>query len=315
MSPRTRESAVLDWLLEEDQPAVRYFALTDLLDRPASDEQVKTAKSQIASKGWAMDILGKQKKEGNWESRKDLYGPKYTGSNWMMLILSDLGLNSSDPRIDRAARLFLHDWLRKDLKEGDAEICVVGNLARFLTRFGYSDEPRVKYIFNWIVEHQKEDGGWHCFESETGTLDCWEGLAAYAALPREAWTRSMKRSVERGAEFYLDRRLTEEGQRYVPWFRLHYPNHYYYDFLVGLDVLTALGYGGDKRLEPALALLKSKRNARGQWKIEAAHPDIGRGANYSQRKKPTPFQLEEVGKPSKWVTLKATRILKRVDES
>ena len=116
-----------------------------------------------------------------------------------------------------------------------------------LTRFGYDDDFRVRKLFDRLVEDQKDDGGWHCFESTRGTLDCWEGLAAFAALPRSKRTRGIKNSIERGAEFYLARNLFREG-RYPPWFRLHYPNHYYYDILVGLDVITKLGYGGDRRL-------------------------------------------------------------------
>ena len=78
-------------------------------------------------------------------------------------------------------------------------------------------------------------------KSDSGTLDCWEGLVAYITLPRQRWTRSIKRSAERGAKFYLYRRLFEERRKYEPWFRFHYPNHYYYDLLVGLHIITALG--------------------------------------------------------------------------
>ncbi|MDG7000803.1 MAG: hypothetical protein JRN15_17050, partial [Nitrososphaerota archaeon] len=97
----------------------------------------------------------------------------------------------------------------------------------------------------------KEDGGWHCFQSEKGTLDCWEALAAFAILPRQKWNKGIKRSVERGTEFYLEHRLYREGRRYEPWFRFHYPTHYYYDILVGLDIVTSLGRADDKRLTPA----------------------------------------------------------------
>ncbi len=35
-----QEKSVLDWLLEEDQPSVRYLALRQLLDRPEDDAEV-----------------------------------------------------------------------------------------------------------------------------------------------------------------------------------------------------------------------------------------------------------------------------------
>src|SRR5207249_4039672 len=78
----------------------------------------------------------------------------------------------------------------------------------------------------------------------------------------------MERSISRGAEFYLERKLFEEGRRYAPWFRFHYPTHYYYDVLVGLDVLTVLGYAGDRRLQPALRILREKRQSDGTWFLD-----------------------------------------------
>ena len=173
----------------------------------------------------------------------------------------------------------------------------------------------MRKLFDRLVEDQKEDGGWHCFESSKGTLDCWEALAVFAALPKSKQTRKIKNSIERGAEFYLHRRLFDGGQKYLPWFRFHYPNHYYYDVLVGLDVITRLGYGGDRRLRAALEILKQKRLEDGTWILDRVHPDLGVGAQYSLRKKVRPFALEEAGKPSKWITLTALRVLKRVEES
>jgi len=110
----------------------------------------------------------------------------------------------------------------------------------------------------------------------------------------------------------------EDGEKkYPPWFRLHYPNHYCYDVLVGLDVITRLGYAGDKRLEPALRLLAEKTRKAGRWVIDKAHPDFEPRCrpNYRTEGEPKPFSLEEPGKPSKWITLTALRVLKRVNDA
>jgi len=161
--------------------------------------------------------------------------------------LADLGVTRADPRIRRTARLILDRWSQKDgdLSGESGEICVTGNAVRTLIRFGYLDDPVVQRSIEWIVRTRKPDGGWHCFPSRTGTLDGWEGLAALGKSRRKSGTnRSVKPSP--GAEFYLRRHLMDEGNvRYPPWFRIHYPNHYYYDILVGLRTLTRLGYGGD----------------------------------------------------------------------
>ena len=309
------EREVVDWLLEEDQPAVRYYTLVDLLDRSQGDDEVKQAYADISKKGWAFDILSEQREKGYWESRKSLYRPKYTATNWRAIVLSDLGLTSKNKKIKKAADLFFKDWLALPSGENifNDEVCIVGNAARMLTRFGYEDDFRVKKLFDRLVEDQKDDGGWHCFESSHGTLDCWEGLAAFAALPKSKRTRSIKNSIDRGAEFYLERKLFHEG-RYLPWFKFHYPNHYYYDVLVGLDVITKLDYGSDKRLSAALKILNEKR-IDGKWLLDGIHPDIGSGAQYRLRRDVKPFALEEPRRPSKWITLTALRVLKRVESS
>ena len=310
---------VLDWLLEKEHPSVRYYTLVDLLDRKRNDLEAREALSQIPRIGWAAEILSTQAPSGNWESLRSLYRPKYTATNWRAIVLADLGITAKDARIGATCDLFFEKWLstRKPSLFDDPEVCVVGNLARTLARFGYADDARVRRLFDRLVSSQKDDGGWHCFPSDNGSLDCWEGLAAYAALQRRKWTSSIKRSVERGVEFYLERQLCNDGQaRYEPWFRFHYPVHYYYDLLVGLDTITSLGYGKDeRRLDSALEVLKEKRRADGTWNLDAVHPDLGRGANYGPfKKRPKRFALEVEGKPSKWITLVALRILKRIEE-
>jgi len=129
----------------------------------------------------------------------------------------------------------------------------------------------------------------------------------------------MKQATERGAEFYLERELHRQGTRYGPWYRFHFPYHYFYDLLIGLDFMTALDFGDDRRLSYAVSLLRQKRQADGRWALDAVHPDV-EGAPvkwYSQavkRGKITPFTLESAGEPSKMITLRAMLVLKRLGE-
>jgi hypothetical protein len=314
------QASAIDWLLGEDQPAVRYYALTELLESDTGSREAKEAWRNIPKNGWAAAILKKQNPDGRWQSspRGSLYGPKYKATNWMALVLSDLGLTKANPQVRKTSELFFSEWMADPPAENifHDEVCIVGNTARFLTRFGYAEDPRVQKLFDRLLEDQKEDGGWHCFKSDVGTLDCWEALAAYAALPKERRTKAINRSIQRGAEFYLERRLYDDGEkRYAPWLRLHYPNHYYYDILVGLEVLTRLGYAADRRLKPALEILEEKMLPGGVWAIDRHHPDIGPGAHYSLRKQPKVFALEKEGKASKWITLAALLVRKRVEEA
>jgi hypothetical protein len=310
----------VEWLLEENQPSIRYLTLTELLDKPPDDPEVRSAEARITETGWAADILREQNQAGWWVAGDDFYRPKYLATNWMLLTLSDLGVTRRDPRISKACELWIERFAKSDGGFGvqddkKSELCLVGNTARALVKFGYEDHPRVKSAFRWLVREQRENGGWHCW-GKRGVIDAWEGMSAFAAYPRQKWTRSLKRAVERGAEFYLERELYKEGKRYEPWFRFHFPEHYYYDLLVGLDFLTALRFGSDKRLTHAVDLLKQKRGPNGKWNLDAAHPDVDASvAKWYKKRPPTPFALEPVGGPSKMITLKALKVLKRIEES
>ena len=317
------EARIRAWLLEEDQPAVRCRALVDLLDRRPDDPDVREARARIGKVGWAADQLRQMGPKGYWERREPrnvaewvdfLYFPPYLSTNWRALVLADLGLDSTDPRIRRIAeRLFEYKLrLSSPFNFFHEEVCISANAARMLTRFGYGDDPRVRRLYDWLLDDQRADGGWSCSQGTPGTLDAWEALAAFAALPKPRRSAKMDRAIERGAAFYLERKLFEEGRRYPPWFRLHYPNHYFYDILVGLDVLTQLGFSDDRRLRPALEILRGLRRRDGRWGADRVHPDVPPGTKiYSDMRKVRPLVIEPPGRPSKWITLKALSVLKR----
>ncbi len=320
-------SPVVEWLLEPDQPSVRAYALTDLLGRREDDPDVRAARSRIARVGWAHDMLRLQKPAGYWERREPkslkewfsfLYFPEYRTTIWRAVVLADLGMTSADPRIRKLAELIFRYKLQlsSPFNFFHEEVCAVGNVARTLTRFGYGDDRRVRMLFDWMLEDQRENGGWNCSPEAPGTLDGWEALAAFAAVPQAKRSARMDRAIARGAEFYLKRNLFREGRRYAPWFRFHYPTHYFYDVLVGLDVLTRLGFADDPRLRSALNILRDKRRRDGTWVIDRVHPDFGRGTKIDlHARRITPLILEEPGRPSKWITLTALRVLDRVERA
>ncbi len=318
-----KRSKAIDWLLEEDQPSVRYLTLTQILGRSEDDPEVESAEERIAERGWASEILAKQHPGGYWDNKASAYRPKYLSTNWMLLVLSDLGVTKDDPRIEKAAKLWIRQLASDDggFAPGGGKhghLCTAGNTARGLVNFGYADHPKVRSAFEWLVTHEDKNGGWSCFGSGRN-LDSWEGMSAFVAYPREKWSAEMKRAVERAAEFYLQRELHKQGGHYEPWFRFHYPVHYYYDLLVGLDFMTALGYGDDPRMRFALSVLKKKQQSDGRWVLDAVHPDVEGGmAEYykkSPKDMPTPFALEKLGEPSKMITLRALRVLKRLEQT
>ncbi|HTW77828.1 MAG TPA: hypothetical protein VMG14_08730 [Thermoplasmata archaeon] len=322
-----KDRKVVDWLLEPSQPAVRYRTLTELLGRAETDPDVRAAKAAIPSTGWATRILARRDPAGWWVHGESLYTPKYLATTWNLLALSDLGMTRADPDIRASCELWMD---RSPLDgggvgglggKGKGHHCYTGNMARALIKFGYGEDRRVEKALDWLARTAHPNGGSTCWSSGNGparsrTLDSWEGLSAFAVYPRAKWSRSMKECVERGAEYYLGKELHRQGTRHEPWFRFHWPVHYFYDLLVGLDVVTALGYAEDPRLGFALDLLRTKRRADGRWNLDAVHPDGGPEYEKYFREhpndRPTPLTFEPVGRPSKMITLRALTVLSRV---
>ena len=316
------EASAADWLLEPSQPAVRLRTLTELLGKRASDPAVREARRDLTRTGWVADLLAARSPGGWWHHEESLYLPKYLSTNWVLLALSDLGITRDDPRVAESCEF----WMRRMAlrgggvggnSKGTGHHCVVGNMTRALIRFGYGDDPRIRRSLEWLVETADPKGGWSCW-GKGRNLDSWEGLSAFAAYPRSMWSSEMTACVERGAEFYLSRELWRQGERYSPWFRFHFPVHYYYDLLVGLDLLTALGYGEDPRLGTALSHLRRRRRRDGRWLLDAQQPDLdgslARWFAAHPKERPTPLILEPAGRPSKMVTLRALLVLQRVGE-
>jgi hypothetical protein len=316
VAPRVRR-----WLTgPRSDPSVRSRYLTEVEGRDPKDPAVRNALAAIGRTGWAASLLESQLPDGGWGapnvSAVQIVRPRFVSTHWVSIVLADLGMTRSDPRIPKTAELLLA-WRKKVLRDNDGELCFAGNATRTLIRFGYLDHPVVQESVAWLVGAQKSDGGWTCYpRSRSGNLDGWEGLAALAEIPEPSRDDSIRRAIQQGAEFYLKRHLRKAaGKPYPPWFRIHYPNHFYYDLLVGLRILTRSGYGRDPRLGSALTWLRSKRARDGTWALDGVHPatDFEDGA-YVFRQPVFPLMLEPLHAPSQWATVEALSLLGRVPE-
>jgi len=317
----------LDWLLEPANPSVRYLALTELQGQREYDPKVRQARAAIPDDPWVRTMLQRRNPGGWWVRDKGWLEPRFTGTHWNMLALADLGASRDIPEVEKSAEF----WMAKSplvgggvggFGKGKGHHCYTANMARALIRLGYSDDERVRRTMEWLVKTAHPKGGWTCRFSKEGpapsrTLDAWEGLAAFAVYPRKKWSGEMQAVVEKTAEYYLEHELHQQGERYEPWYDFHWPIHYYYDVLVGLDCLTALGYGRDRRLTFALDLLKSKRRSDGRWNLDAIYPEMTPEAvawykKHRETHPPTPLAFEEKGRASKMITLRARTILARL---
>ena len=299
-------SRVIDWLLEPTEPSIRYLTARDLLEPRPGNRTLSKLQSAISKRGWAARILSLQKDKTWWATKKTCYRPKFKSTIWHLQVLADLGLTQKDERISNAAELWFDLHLAKDggysgnvishaLHRGRGHLCMTGNMVRSLIRFGYLQDERVKSAINWLVNEQLPDGGWDCFGRPKGTIDGWEAMSAFAEIPVSKRSPTVRTAIERGAEFFLKRHLIHEGRPSRTWVTLHYPWHYIYDYLVGLDVMTRLGYGLGNRMQEVFTMLTSARRPDGSWNL-----------NGNNR---YPY-LEKPGQPSKMITFLALRALK-----
>ena len=98
----------IDWLLEDDNPSVKYFTLIDLLGKPVNEKDVLTAKEQIMKTGVVPKILVKQEPDGYWGIPEKFYRSKYKGTVWTLIILAELFADGNDKRIKNACEFILN---------------------------------------------------------------------------------------------------------------------------------------------------------------------------------------------------------------
>ncbi len=112
----------------------------------------------------------------------------------------------------------------------------------------------------------------------------------------------------RGEEYFLERRLFRRkstGEVVNPaWLQFSFPIRWQYDVLRALDYFRSVGDAPDSRMNEAIELVRSKQQPDGRWLLENTHP----GKIH--------FPLEDGdGRPSRWNTLRAMRVLDWCDQS
>jgi hypothetical protein len=308
----------------------------DLLDMPPDDPEVIAARQEVMDSGPVPVILQNQFPDGYWVHPGAEYLPKYRGTIWQVVFLAQLGADGEDPRVRTACAYILEHYpapygglSMSGLNSGLIH-CMQGNLCAALIDLGWLDDDGLQIALDWLARSITGEGialsenkgtavrylrsgnsGPDFLCSANNHLPCgWGAVKATLALskiPAEARTPAIEAALQAGAEFLLSRDPATAdypmGWSDKPnrsWFKFGFPIGYVTDVLQTLEVLVDLGYAQDTRLDNALELLLSKRDERGRWKLE-----------YTYNGK-TWVDIETKNQPSKWVTLRALKVLKYI---
>jgi hypothetical protein len=294
---------VIDWLLASD-PAIRWQVMRDLLDAPA--EEVAVERARVAHEGWGARLLALQPPDGVWGG--GAYFPEWTATTPTLQLLRAFGLDPTTAEARRALELVRANarWEYDDLPyfDGEVEPCINGQAVAIGAYFGQD----VKVIVDRLLTEQMDDGGWNC-EQERGstrgsfetTINVLEGFLEYERAT--GGNPEVEAARIRGQEYLLERRLLRRlstGELAQPrWLYLAFPNGWHYDPLRALDHLRDAGVVPDDRMAEAIGIIESKRDADGRWPLDHAHHDellVDLG--------------EREDEPSRWITLRALRVLR-----
>jgi hypothetical protein len=310
---------VVDWLLDSD-PAIRWQVLRDLVHAPA--EVVAAERAGVATAGWGAGLLALQGEDGQWAGgacfpARRFMQPGEKGQPWTstlptLQLLHDFGVDPNSDRVHRAVAE-VRDHCRwehagQPFFSGEVEPCINGRTVTLGTYFAQD----VDNVVVRLLGEQLEDGGWNC-EVENGsvrssfatTINVLEGLLAH-----ELATGGSAESIaarRRGEEYLLERNLFRRkstGEVVDPaWLQFSFPTRWHYDVLRALEYFRSVGDVPDSRMGEAIDLLRSKKQTDGTWLLENTHPGT------------VHFALEDDGRPSRWNTLRALRVLNWYQQS
>jgi hypothetical protein len=308
MDERTR--AAVHWLLQSDEPAIRFLAGRDLLGH--AEQGVA---GYVLSGPKVAALLAGQQADGGFGEH---YYRKWTGAHWRLVSLVELGVPAHEPRAVAAAesvlRHFTSSRRRVAVIDGLPRRCasVDGNVLAVCSRLGMAADPRVQELAAAIISWQWPDGGWNCDRSASGyrssfheTLATSWGLHEYADAAHDDEARA---AAGRAAELFLQHRVFRSlrtGEAISrQWLALRYPAYWHYELLQALLVLSRMGKVADPRASEALDELERQRLPDGRWQPGGWWWKPGGG-----RQTPEVVDWGREG-PSEMITLNALRVLR-----
>jgi hypothetical protein len=307
--------SVVAWLLDSD-PSIRWQVMRDLTDKPP--DVVAAERARVAREGVSAQLLALQAADGRWGGAAWNRGCNSTMH--VLWLLRHLGLDPTSAEAQRAVGLVRGHvtWQgagppecdRNPFFVGEVEPCINAQVATAGAYFGQD----VRGIVDRLLGEQLSDGGWNCEALNGSTRSSFNTTICVleALLEHEragGGTAEVTGARLRGQEYLLERRLCRrrstgevierDRKGGTAWTRFAFPTWWHYDVLRGLEYLRSAGVTPDERVAEAIDLVASKRDRDGRWSLETRYPGV------------MPVEIDEgEGRPNRWNTLRALRVLR-----
>ncbi len=300
------DGEIIDWLLEGDI-SIQYQTNRDLLqnERPAERKKIERG-------GWGLKFLAQYYSNG-WG--RGFYQPKWTSTHYTLLDLKNLNIFPENRIIQEAINVIL-----KKLKcdcggifpigiAKRCDVCVNGMFLNYTCYFKVKEDD-IKSVVDFLLSEKMCDGGFNCRSNGSGavhsslhtTLSVLEGILEYERNGYKYRLAELRQARENSHDFILEHRLFRShktGKIIHPDFlKFHYPCRWHYDVLRAMDYFQYTKVKYDERMDDAMEVIQNRRTKEGQWNLAAKYPGE------------THFDMETSGKPSRWNTLRALRVLR-----
>jgi hypothetical protein len=286
-------SDAVPWLLEESNPSVRFLALTQLLDRSIDDPEVSEAQATISSSKQVQAIFARQDAAGWWDTPERAYGVRRASGQ--LLALSQMAV-LPDARAQQGCEFVLSKPWVPMRKQRHVPLCYTANCLRFLSHFGYGDDARLDPGWDALAGRLAAEQPLKCrYQKEPCN---WLAVKALWALAVAPASRDMTAVAARIAEALLSYEFDFEA-REARWLRLGFPWYAQSDLLDALEALAVWGRAADSRFGSLAQYVQDKQAQDGRWLKEGGS---------------TAVSIERRGHSSRWITLKALRVLKSMED-
>lgn len=301
------DDRIIDWLLEGDV-SIQYQVHRDLLG-----QEKPSLRKRIEQEGWGKQILAQRNKDGHWG--RGYYQPKWTSTHYTLLELKNLGISPDCRSARQTIQMVLATEKGADGGINPAgtisvsDVCINGMALNFMSYF-HADEQLLESVVDFLLSQRMKDGGFNCHSNRKGavhsslhtTLSVLEGVLEYRNNGYTYRLQELIAAEKTSQEFILQHRLFKSDKTGEvidkKMLSFPYPGRWRYDILRALDYFSAAGVPYDTRMDDAMQVLLEKRNKEGAWNLNAHQPGE------------VHVHMEQAGKPSRWNTLRALRVLK-----